>query len=130
MSRIDLRDVRLSYGETVALDGIAATIEGPKIAGLIGRNGSGKTSLLSLIAAFRKPDAGEVLIDGEPVWENAGRSSRITLIREGGDVVDEDEKLDEALQESFPASDPPQPAQPGVTGWDADKVPGKAGGKR
>lgn len=46
------------------------------------------------------------------------------------DPDSEDEKLDEALQESFPASDPPQPAQPGVTGWDADKVPGKAGGKR
>ena len=30
-----------------------------------------------------------------------------------------DDKLQQALKDSFPASDPPQPAQPGVTGWDA-----------
>ncbi len=47
------------------------------------------------------------------------------------DPDDKKEKLDEALVDSFPASDPPQPAQPGVTGWDADdEVGGKAGKKR
>jgi hypothetical protein len=32
--------------------------------------------------------------------------------------ANDDEKLDEALKDSFPTSDPPQAAQPGVTGWD------------
>jgi hypothetical protein len=36
------------------------------------------------------------------------------------DPDDKDGQLDEALQDSFPASDPPEPAQPGVTGWDLD----------
>lgn len=31
---------------------------------------------------------------------------------------DDDDKLDQALKDSFPTSDPPQAAQPGVTGWD------------
>ena len=31
---------------------------------------------------------------------------------------DDDDKLNQALKDSFPASDPPQPAQPKVTGWD------------
>ena len=31
-----------------------------------------------------------------------------------------EDRLDEGLSESFPASDPPGPAQPGVTGWDLD----------
>jgi hypothetical protein len=31
---------------------------------------------------------------------------------------DEDDKLNQALKDSFPASDPPQATQPGVTGWD------------
>lgn len=31
---------------------------------------------------------------------------------------DEDDKLEQALKDSFPASDPPGPAQPSVTGWD------------
>ena len=34
------------------------------------------------------------------------------------DPDDEDDKLNQALKDSFPASDPPQSAQPGVTGWD------------
>jgi hypothetical protein len=34
---------------------------------------------------------------------------------------DEDDKLNEALKDSFPASDPPEPVQPGVTGWDLDE---------
>jgi ABC-2 type transport system ATP-binding protein len=95
---IDARDVRLTYGETVALDGLSVSLHGPKIVGLIGRNGSGKSSLLSVLAALRKPDGGEVLVDGEPVYENASRANRIALIREGGDVVDEDEKVGEALR--------------------------------
>ena len=42
---------------------------------------------------------------------------------------DEDDKLNQALKDSFPASDPPQPAQPGVTGWDLkdDEKKKKAG---
>ena len=46
------------------------------------------------------------------------------------DPDDADDKLEEALEDSFPASDPPQATQPGVTGWDAgDEVNKKTGGK-
>ena len=44
---------------------------------------------------------------------------------------DKDDQLDKALKDSFPASDPPGPAQPGVTGWDLDdEAETKTGGKR
>jgi hypothetical protein len=46
------------------------------------------------------------------------------------DPDDKDDKLEEALEDSFPASDPPQPTQPGVTGWDAEEKNGKGAGKR
>ena len=36
------------------------------------------------------------------------------------DPLSPDDKLDQALKDSFPTSDPPQPAQPGVTGWDLE----------
>ena len=39
---------------------------------------------------------------------------------------DEDDKLNQALKDSFPASDPPQAAQPGVTGWDVKDKEKKA----
>src|ERR1700741_862895 len=47
------------------------------------------------------------------------------------DPDDPDDQLEKALEDSFRASAPPQPAQPGVTGWDADEETAKkAGGKR
>ncbi|PRY58585.1 ATP-binding cassette domain-containing protein [Glycomyces artemisiae] len=85
---VTLRDVSLRYGAEAALTGIDLDLEAGKIYGLLGRNGAGKTSLLSLVAAFRKPSTGRILVGGEPVWENASVVSRVALIREGGDFDD------------------------------------------
>ncbi|RRS00808.1 ATP-binding cassette domain-containing protein [Glycomyces terrestris] len=87
---VNLRGVSLRYGSEDALADIDLDLEAGKIYGLLGRNGAGKTSLLSLLAAFRKPTAGDVLVGGEPVWENAPIVSRVALIREGGDFDDSD----------------------------------------
>nr|PZN46943.1 MAG: ABC transporter [Actinomycetota bacterium] len=85
--RIEVEDLVLRYGDVTALDGITLTLEEGKIYGLLGRNGSGKTSLLSVLAAFRKPTAGRVRIDGQPVFENGRVTSRISLIRDVGETV-------------------------------------------
>ncbi|MFO7401350.1 MAG: ABC transporter ATP-binding protein, partial [Actinomycetales bacterium] len=85
--RIEVEDLVLRYGDVTALDGITLTLEEGKIHGLLGRNGSGKTSLLSVLAAFRKPTAGRVRIDGQPVFENGRVTSRISLIRDVGETV-------------------------------------------
>ena len=45
------------------------------------------------------------------------------------DPDSEDDKLDQALKDSFPASDPPEPAQPGVTGWDLTEEERKRAGQ-
>jgi ATPase subunit of ABC transporter with duplicated ATPase domains len=52
--RIEIDHLTLRYGETTAIDDLSVTLDGHKIYGLLGRNGSGKTSLLSVLAAFRK----------------------------------------------------------------------------
>ncbi len=85
---VRLRSVTLRYGTEDALADVDLDLEAGRIYGLLGRNGAGKTSLLSLLAAFRKPTAGEILVAGEPVWENAPIVSRVALIREGGDFDD------------------------------------------
>lgn len=96
--QIDVKDLRLEYGDTTALDGVTLTIPSGGIHGLLGRNGSGKTSLLSILAGFRKHTSGEVLIHGEPVFENARIVRDIALIRESGDTVEGSEKVSEALR--------------------------------
>lgn len=48
----------------------AFALEPGKIYGLIGRNGAGKTSLLSVLASYRKASSGDVLVDGVPLFDN------------------------------------------------------------
>ena len=52
--------------------------------------------------------------DVQPGTAKSGRSWQ----SRSPDPEDKDDQLNQALKDSFPASDPPQPAQPGVTGWD------------
>src|SRR5690606_17380392 len=86
---VQVRDLTLRYGRrTTALDRLSLTLDGGKIYGLIGRNGSGKTSLLSVLAAFRRASSGEVLVGGENPYENERITRQICLIRESGDVLD------------------------------------------
>jgi ABC-2 type transport system ATP-binding protein len=94
---IEVAGLRLRYRDVTALDDLGFTLPGGRIYGLLGRNGSGKTSLLSVLAGFRKASGGTVLIDGQPVFENPAITRQVCLIRETGDVGDRDERVGEAL---------------------------------
>jgi ABC-2 type transport system ATP-binding protein len=94
---VEAAGLRLRYGDVTALDDLSFTLPGGRIYGLLGRNGSGKTSLLSVLAGFRKASGGRALIDGQPVFENPRNTRRVCLIRETGDTGDKDEKVREAL---------------------------------
>lgn len=52
-----------SYGNTVALNGINLSFESGKIIGLLGPNGSGKTTFIKLLCGLLTPTKGEILID-------------------------------------------------------------------
>jgi ABC-2 type transport system ATP-binding protein len=87
---IELRDLTVRYGETVAVDNLTLSLPTGKIYGLLGRNGSGKTSLLSVLASYRKPSAGSVTVDGADPFENAGIMRQTTFVRDTLDVVQQD----------------------------------------
>jgi ABC-2 type transport system ATP-binding protein len=87
---ISLRDLTVRYGDTVAVDGISLDLEPGKIYGLLGRNGSGKTSLLSVLASYRRASAGTVSIDGTDPFENAALMRKTVFIRDSLDVTDQD----------------------------------------
>jgi ABC-2 type transport system ATP-binding protein len=87
---IEVRDLTVRYGSTVAVDGVSHDLPTGKIYGLLGRNGSGKTSLLSAIASFRKPSAGTVRVDGVDAFENPAVTRQTCFIRDTLDVSDAD----------------------------------------
>ena len=62
---LEVRDLRKSYGATVAVDGISLRIRKGETIGLLGPNGAGKTTTVSMIAGLLRPDSGEVLIEGQ-----------------------------------------------------------------
>jgi ABC-2 type transport system ATP-binding protein len=86
---VEVTDLTLRYGDTTALDGLSFHLDGGRIYGLVGRNGSGKTSLLSVLAAFRRQTAGTVRIGGTTPFENESVTRQVCLIRESGDILDD-----------------------------------------
>ena len=66
-SRMEFKDVHLSYGEVDALRGISFVLEPGEIVCLLGPSGCGKTSLLRLAAGAEQPDSGTVWLDDRKV---------------------------------------------------------------
>ncbi|MFC8799775.1 ATP-binding cassette domain-containing protein [Promicromonospora sp. NPDC057138] len=86
---------------STALDGASLTIRPGTITGVLGRNGAGKTTMLSLLAAFNRPTSGTVVVGPEggeeDPWENPWITSGTQLVRESGDLMNE-EKVSTSLK--------------------------------
>mgnify|MGYP000858441848 CR=1 FL=1 len=61
---IELHDFSIGYGERTLLNEVETTIEKGKLTALIGRNGTGKSTLLRAIAGLNRRYAGRILLDG------------------------------------------------------------------
>ena len=77
---IEIKNVTKVFDDLTALKGVSATIEEGQVFGLIGTNGSGKSTLLRTVCGVFSPEEGEVLIDGEPVYENPAAKSKIFYV--------------------------------------------------
>ena len=55
-----VRDVRKTFGEVRAVDGVSFTVRSGTITGLLGRNGAGKTTIIRMITGIFMPDSGEI----------------------------------------------------------------------
>jgi phospholipid/cholesterol/gamma-HCH transport system ATP-binding protein len=64
---IEFRDVRKTFGDNVAIDGMSCAFPGGRISALVGPSGAGKTTMLRLLLGLTLPDSGEVTYDGRPV---------------------------------------------------------------
>ena len=62
---IEIKDLAFSYGKTPILKSITITLEEGRIYGLLGENGVGKTTLLTLLCGLKKVCSGSITTDGE-----------------------------------------------------------------
>ena len=61
---VEVKDLKKTYGDTIAVDGISFNIKKGEIFGLLGPNGAGKTTTLECIEGLRKPDGGSFSLMG------------------------------------------------------------------
>ncbi len=77
---IEVNNVTKKFGDFTALDGLNMHVERGAIYGLVGPNGAGKSTIIRHLSGVYKQDAGEIRIDGQPVYENEKLKQRFTVI--------------------------------------------------
>lgn len=79
---IEIKKVSKRFDKIAAVSDVSLSIEQGQVFGLLGTNGAGKSTLLRMMAGVLKPDKGEILIDGEAVWDcvEGSRSFSIFLM--------------------------------------------------
>ena len=120
---IQVNNVTKKFGDFVALDGLNMHVEKGAIYGLVGPNGAGKSTIIRHLSGVYKQDAGDVLIDGQRVYENEKLKQRFTVIPDDifyftqANTMDMmkfyrnlypnfDEKLFKKIMDCFPAINP------------------------
>ena len=68
---LSCRELRKSFDDLTAVDGVSFGIEPGETYGLLGPNGAGKTTTISMVAGVLDADGGEILVDGQPMSPSA-----------------------------------------------------------
>src|SRR6188508_2008530 len=74
---IDVRYLRVDYGDFVAVDDLTLSVPAGEVFGLVGPNGAGKTSTFRVLTTLMEPTYGEVLLDGVDAFEDMENARRI-----------------------------------------------------
>lgn len=67
---LELKNVSRSFGKMKAVDDVSWSLDKGEILGMVGANGAGKSTCVSMIATLLKPDAGTILFDGQDIVKN------------------------------------------------------------
>jgi ABC-type sugar transport system ATPase subunit len=78
---VEIRGLRKTYGDTVALASLDLIAPAGQITGIAGPNGAGKSTMIKLLAGEEEPDSGEILVDGEP-WSRTIGAQRVAVVHQ------------------------------------------------
>ena len=77
---LEAKNVVKTFDGFRALDSLNMTVPKGAVYGLVGPNGAGKSTIIRHLAGIYHQDSGEVLLDGQPVYENPAVKRRMTVI--------------------------------------------------
>lgn len=75
---LEVKNITKSYRRVKAVDGLSFQVKKGQIFGLIGTNGAGKSTTVSMLATLMKPDSGSILFRGEDIARNPSRLRKRT----------------------------------------------------
>jgi simple sugar transport system ATP-binding protein len=87
---LQAKGITKRFGSTVALRSVDVHIDAGRCLGLVGRNGAGKSTLVSVLSGLSAPDAGAVLLDGQPaprISDVASWQARVSTVFQRSMVV-------------------------------------------
>ncbi len=77
---LQIRELQKSYGKRRALNGLNLTVARGSILGLVGANGAGKTTMMSICCGLLQPDGGAVDLLGEGEFNPVKHAGRVTIL--------------------------------------------------
>lgn len=84
---LEIKNVSKSYNKNQVLFDINISVSSGEIHGLIGENSAGKTTLIKCAAGIYRPDAGEILYDGEPIYDNPKVKEKLGYVADYNDYI-------------------------------------------
>jgi ABC-2 type transport system ATP-binding protein len=79
---IEVRALSRRYGAVTALDDVTLDVPEGSITGLLGRNGAGKTTIMSILAGQDRPTSGTAEVFGRAPFEDTATLQRISFVRD------------------------------------------------
>ena len=83
MAILQVKNLRKTYGKgdtiVTALDGVSFSVEKGEFIAIVGASGSGKSTLMHLIGGVDRPDSGQVIVDGNEIYER--NESELAIFR-------------------------------------------------
>ncbi len=84
---LEIKDLRKGYNKTKVIKGVNLSVEKGEIHGLIGENSAGKTTLIKCAVGVYKPDEGEVLYDGKPIYDNPTIKEKVGYVADSNEYI-------------------------------------------
>ncbi len=77
---LEMKNVTKTFGSLKALDNLTMTVPRGSVYGLVGPNGAGKSTAIRHLTGIYRQDSGEVLMEGQPIYENTDLKARIGVV--------------------------------------------------
>ena len=95
---VKVKNLKKSYGDKVAVNGISFEVEKGEVFGILGPNGAGKTTTLEMIETLREIDGGSVTVDGINVADKPNAIKQIIGVQPQTASFQDKQKLTEIIE--------------------------------